>query len=347
MRYRILGRTGLRVSQLALGTGNFGTGWGHGADEATSAAIYRAYREAGGNLVDTANSYQGGQSEQIVGRLIREDRDDVVLATKFSLPHSRTAGLQDSGNSRRALFQSVERSLRALATDRLDILWVHYPDGVTPIEELVRGLDDLVRSGKVLYVGFSNFPAWRVSAAAMLAELRGWAPVAAVQFEYSLVERTSERELLPAARAFGWGAFGWSPLGGGLLTGKYRAGEEGRLQKLGAVIQREDDARKTAILDSLLDMARDLSAPAAQVALSWVLGRDPLIPIIGPRTSQQLADHLGALDVSLSHEQRARLDEASAIPLGFPHDMNAGEGVRGSLTSGRLASIDFPAGAVR
>jgi aryl-alcohol dehydrogenase-like predicted oxidoreductase len=346
MRYKILGKTGLRVSQVALGTGNFGTAWGYGSDEATVDAIYRHYREAGGNFIDTASSYQFGQAEELVGKLAREDRDDIVLATKFSMSSTKTGGLQHTGNSRRAMLQTVETSLRRLATDRIDLLWVHFPDHTTPIEELARSLDDLVRSGKVIYVGLSNFPGWRTSAAAILAEVRGWSPIAAVQFEYSLVERTAEREIIPMARAFGLGALGWSPLGGGLLTGKYRNGQTGRLQGLGAVIQREDDARKTAVLDTVLAVARETGASPGQVAIAWALGRE-ILPIVGPRTSQQLEDNLAAIDLILGSEQRTRLDEASKIPLGFPHEMNAGERTRNMLTGGKLSLLDLPIGVVK
>jgi aryl-alcohol dehydrogenase-like predicted oxidoreductase len=344
MQYKFLGRTGLRVSELALGTANFGTRWGHGAEEPVAAEIYRRYRDAGGNVIDTASNYQAGESEEVVGRLIRSDRSDVVLATKFSL--SPQHGLIGGGNSRRAMVQSVEESLGRLGTDRIDLLWVHYPDEATPIDELMRGLDDVVRSGKVLYVGLSNFPAWRVSAAAMLAEHRGWVSVAAVQLEYSLVERTSERDLLPMAHAFGMGVFGWSPLGGGLLTGKYRRGETGRLQALGVVIHEEDDARKKATVDTVLEVANQAGATPGQVAIAWARGRG-VLPILGPRKPEHLDDALQACDVTLSAEQLGRLDAASAIPLGFPHDMNAGDRTRDMLTGGNGARIDWSAGAGR
>src|SRR5262245_24556811 len=197
---------------------------------------YGSDREADGYFVDTADQYQFGQAEEMVGEFIAHERDDIVLATKFSLGDSPESGLQRTGNSRKAMIQSVEASLRRLKTDRIDLLWVHMPDAVTPIDEIVRGLDSLVRAGKILYSGLSDFPAWRVATAAMLAEARGWVPISAVQLEYSLVERTAERELLPMAAAFNLGTVVWSPLGGGLLTGKYRKGETGRAQGLGVVI---------------------------------------------------------------------------------------------------------------
>ncbi len=345
MRYRIFGRTGLRVSQLALGTGNFGTGWGYGADRETARAIYDGYRSAGGNFIDTADQYQFGQSETLTGEFVAADRDDIVLATKFSLGDSHGAGLQRTGNSRKAMVQSVEASLKRLNTDRIDLLWVHMPDDVTPIDEIVRGLDDLVRSGKILYSGFSDFPAWRVATAATLAELRGWAPVSALQVEYSLVERSVERELLPMAAAFGLGTVSWSPLGGGLLTGKYRKGEQGRAQGLGVVIHAESDARKTATVDAVLAIAAETGLPAGQVAIAWVLAKGATLPIIGPRTPEQLADNLAALDVRLTEEQIGRLDAASEIVLGFPFDVVSKS--RGVLAGSRPDLIDWPATPVR
>jgi aryl-alcohol dehydrogenase-like predicted oxidoreductase len=331
MRYRIFGRTGLRVSSFALGTGNFGKGWGYGSDREEAQQIYTAYREAGGNFIDTADQYQFGQSEAMLGDFIAGERDDVVLATKFSLGDRPDSGLQRTGNSRKAMIQSVEASLGRLKTDRIDLLWVHMPDGVTPVDEIVRGLDDLVRSGKILYAGLSDFPAWRVATAATLAELRGWAPIAAVQLEYSLVERTAERELLPMAAAFDLGTVGWSPLGGGLLTGKYRAGTtEGRLSGLGTLVRTENSPRETAILDALQAVATELEASPTQVAIAWLRERaarssTSLIPILGPRTREQLDATLGALQLAPSAEQLARLEAASTVAPGTPHEQIAGQ----------------------
>lgn len=341
MHYRLLGHTGLRISRVALGTANFGSRWGYGAAEDDASLIYRSYREAGGNLIDTANNYQLGQSEEIVGRLIATDRDEVVLSTKFTLGSHQSAGLQSTGNSRRSLVQSVDASLKRLATDRIDVLWVHYPDEATPIGEIMRGLEDIVRSGKVLYTGFSNFPAWRVAGAATLAEERGWVAPAAIQFEYSLVERTAEREIIPMAQAFGFTPFAWSPLGGGLLTGKYRRGEEGRLQGLGMVIRQEDDQRATATMDAVIEIAASLGKTPGQIALAWSLHRG-VLPLLGPRTPAQLADNLGALDIVLDAEQMNRLDSVSAIPLGFPHEMNATQSTRDNVSGGHSTLI-YPA----
>lgn len=344
MRYRIFGNTGLRVSTLALGAGNFGKGWGYGAEQDEAQRIYTTYREAGGNFIDTADQYQFGQSETMLGQFMAGHRDEIVLASKFSLGDAPDAGLQRSGNSRKAMRTSVEASLKRLKTDYLDLLWVHMPDGITPIDELARSLDDLVRSGKILHAGLSDFPAWRIATAATLADAKGWAPVSAVQLEYSLVERSAERELLPMAKGFNLGTVAWSPLGGGLLTGKYRRGETGRAQGLGVVIHGEDDARKTAVVDEVLAIAEEAGVAPSHVAIAWVLAKG-VLPIIGPRTHDQLTDNLKALDFSLSTEQLQRLDQASAFKLGFPHDVVAETAP--ALSGGKLELIDFPHYSIR
>jgi aryl-alcohol dehydrogenase-like predicted oxidoreductase len=249
MRYKLFGRhTGLRVSELVLGTGNFGTRWGHGTEPEEARRIFDAYAQAGGNFIDTADSYQFGQSEEILSDLLQGRREDFVVATKFTQRANPRDGILVTGNSRKAMVSSVEASLKRLKTDRIDLYWVHYSDGVTPIEEIVRGFDDLVRAGKVLYAGLSDFPAWRVARAATIAELRGTVPIAGLQVEHSLVERTTEQELIPAGQALGLGIVAWSPLGGGMLTGKYRQGEAGRAQGLGGkVFQAENSAQRSAV----------------------------------------------------------------------------------------------------
>ncbi|GGY60227.1 aldo/keto reductase [Pseudoduganella albidiflava] len=325
MHYKSFGRrSGLRVSALALGTGNFGTGWGYGSEREEARAVFDRYVEAGGNFIDTADGYQGGQSEVLTGDFIAADRDHFVLATKFTL--SGPGGISGTGNSRKAMVQSVEASLKRLKTDRIDLYWAHFADDHTPMDELLRAFDDLVRSGKILYAGLSNFPAWRIARADAIAELRGWAPLVGVQMEYSLAERGADRELLPMIEGLGLGGALWSPLGGGLLTGKYRNNEEGRLQGFGGrLVHREDSERATATLDAVLAVAAEVDAPPAQVAIAWLLHRDAasstaLVPILGPRTPAQLDGTLGALDVTLSPDQLARLDAASAIQLGAPYD---------------------------
>lgn len=340
MRYKLFGNhTGLRVSEFALGTGNFGTGWGYGSTPDIARPIFDAYAEAGGNFIDTADSYQFGQSETIVGEFIAPERDNFVLATKYSHGASANSGPLVVGNSRKSMIQAVEASLKRLKTDRIDLLWVHMSDEMTPIEEIVRGLDDLVRSGKVIYSGFSNFPAWRIASGATIASLRGWTPIAGLQTEYSLVERSAERDLLPMARGFGLGVVGWSPLGGGLLTGKYRRGEVGRATGLGAVIQHEDSEQRTAIIDEVLAIAAETGASPSQVGIAWVAARG-VMPIIGPKTLEQLRDNMGAIALSLGDEHVERLNRVSAISLGAPHELLADVRTRQRLAGGKLELLD-------
>jgi aryl-alcohol dehydrogenase-like predicted oxidoreductase len=347
MRYKIFGRrTGLRVSELALGAGNFGTRWGHGAERAEAKKVFDAYVEAGGNFIDTADGYQFGESEELVGEFIASDRDYFVLATKYTLGTTATDGISRTGNSRKNMVRSVEGSLRRLKTDRIDLYWAHFADGVTPMEEILRAFDDLVRSGKILYAGLSNFPAWRVSRADLLAEVRGWAPLAGIQIEYSLAQRTADRELLPMAEALGLGAALWSPLGGGFLTGKYRTSDEGRLNtRLGVLVHTEKTARETAILDSVLAVAKEAGASPTEVAIAWLLHKaaastTSLIPILGSRTREQLDATFGALDVKLSSDQVGRLDTASAIPLGTPHDQINGSAA--AIAGGKPELLEVP-----
>lgn len=324
MRYRGFGRrTGLRVSELSLGTGNFGTGWGHGADREESKKIFDAYVAAGGNFIDTADGYQNGQSEEMVGEFIHSDRDYFVVATKYTLGFK--GGLSRTGNSRKNMVRSLEDSLKRLKTDYVDLYWLHFSDNLTPTEEILRAFDDLVRAGKILYGGLSNFPAWRVARADLLAEVHGWSPVAGIEIEYSLAERSADRDLLPMAEALGLGAALWSPLGGGLLTGKYRQGEQGRAQGLGVLVRSEKSARDTAIVDELLKSAEELGVTPTRLAIAWLLHQaaastTTLIPILGPRTLAQLEEPLKALELKLPAELAARLAEVSSPALGVPHE---------------------------
>jgi aryl-alcohol dehydrogenase-like predicted oxidoreductase len=313
MKYTAFGKTGLRVSQVALGTGNFGTGWGHGADPDVAEAVFNAYAEAGGNFIDTADIYQFGQAEELLGTLLKGRREDFVLATKFTNGAAPNANRLVTGNSRKALVASVEASLKRLKTDRIDIYWAHHPDGITPIEEIVRGFEDLAHAGKILYAGLSNFAAWRLARAVTLAELTHAVPIAAAQFEHSLVCREPEADLFPASLALGLGIVTWSPLGGGMLTGKYRQGEKGRAEGFGGrVFQPENSAQRTQILDSVLAIAGELGVSASQVAIAWA-GTHRAVPIIGPRSQTQLSDNLDALTLSLSAEQINRLDTVSSL----------------------------------
>jgi aryl-alcohol dehydrogenase-like predicted oxidoreductase len=348
MRYRIFGRhTGLRVSELALGTGNFGTAWGHGAERGEAKRIWDGFAEAGGNFIDTANGYQFGQSEEMVGEFIASDRDHFVLATKYTLGTTPEAGISQTGNARKNMASAVEASLKRLKTDRIDLYWAHMADGVTPMEEILRGFDDLARAGKILYAGLSNFPAWRIARAATMAELRGSLPVAGIQIEYSLVERTPDRELLPMAEALGLGAALWSPLGGGFLTGKYRGDPEAdnRLAKLGFLVHGEKSARETALLDAVLAVAKETGATPTHIAIAWLLHRaarssNGLIPILGSRTRAQLDGTLGAVDVKLTAEQVNRLEAVGAVPLGVPHEQLRQTAPR--LAGGKLELLDLP-----
>jgi aryl-alcohol dehydrogenase-like predicted oxidoreductase len=345
MRYVCFGRgTGLRVSEVALGGALFGTAWGYGSPPEEAARIIEAYLGAGGNFIDTADFYQAGQSETILGEVLGARREDVVLASKYTLG-AGSSGVATTGNSRKAMVQALEASLRRLKTDRLDLYWVHMADGQTATEEILRGFDDLTRAGKILYGGFSDFPAWRIAHGATLAQARGWSPIAGVQLEYSLAERSGDRELLPMARAFGMGITAWSPLAGGLLSGKYRRGQEGRATTFGAVVHREDDACKGAILNALLAVATETGASPDAVALAWLRARG-IIPIIGPRTVEQLQANLACITTSLSPDQIARLDTASAISLGFPHDFLAEDMQRMGMTAGLADRIDAPLYAV-
>ncbi|CAH1654868.1 aldo/keto reductase [Chelatococcus asaccharovorans] len=315
MEYKLFGRSGLRVSQIALGTANFGTAWGHGASAETSRAILDAFAEGGGNFIDTADIYQFGQSEMILGELLQGRREEFVLATKFTNGAAPDASLLVTGNSRKAMVASLEASLKRLKTDRIDLYWVHHPDGLTPAEEIVRGLDDLARAGKILYAGLSNFPAWRLARAVTLAEVTRAVPIAAAQFEHSLVHREPEADLFPACEALGLGVLTWSPLGGGVLTGKYRRGETGRAEALGGkVFQAEDSAQRTAILDTVLAIAGERAVGPDQVAIAWAGARNA-VPLIGPRSLEQLMSNLGAAALLLSAEEIARLDVVS-MPAG-------------------------------
>ncbi len=342
MRYKLFGKhTGLRVSELVLGTGVFGTRWGYGAEPGEARRIFDAYADAGGNFIDTADGYQFGQSEEIVGDLLAGRRDDFILATKFTMGKDPKAGILVTGNSRRAMVSSVEASLTRLKTDRIDLYWVHIPDAVTPMEEIVRGFDELARAGKILYAGLSDFPAWRVARAVTIAELRGTVPIAGLQVEYSLVERTTEQELIPAGQALGLGIVAWSPLGGGMLTGKYRQGEKGRAEGLGRVFQPENSKQRSAILDKLIGVAKDLGVTPGEAAVAWVAAKGTL-PIIGPRTLAQLEENLASINVRLSPEQLAGLDEVSAIPSVFPYSVVNEQGTRQRFTGGKLEQFDAP-----
>jgi aryl-alcohol dehydrogenase-like predicted oxidoreductase len=283
--------------------------------------MYDTYREAGGNFIDTASNYQAGEAEEYLADIISADREDIVLATKYTMGSSASSSLHVTGNSRKAMVQSLEQSLRRLGTDRVDVLWAHVADASTPIEEILRAFDDLTRAGKILYAGLSSFPAWRVATGVTLARQQGWAPLVAIQVEYSLVERSADRELVPMAEAFGLGVLGFSPLGGGLLTGKYRRGATGRAQSsISQFLHKEDGPAKTNVLDAVESVARDLDTTPERVAVKWSMSKG-VVPIIGPRSVDQLTSNLAAADLDIPKRQLDWLEEVSALPLGYPHGM--------------------------
>jgi aryl-alcohol dehydrogenase-like predicted oxidoreductase len=327
--YRLLGRSGLRVSPLALGAMTFGADWGWGADENEARRIFDVYLERGGNFIDTANQYTNGTSEQLVGKFAADKRERLVIATKYTLL-TRPGDPNSGGNHRKSMVQSVETSLKRLQSDYIDLLYLHAWDARTPVEEILRAMDDLVRAGKVLYLGISDTPAWQISRMQAMADLRGWSPLIALQIEYSLVQRTVERDLIPMAREMGLGVIPWSPLGSGVLAGKYSradldptggsANPEGSRKNV-AVANGSLTERGLAIADVVKGVAKEMGKTPSQVALAWtLLNPGVTAPLIGARTLRQLEDNLGALDVRLSEEHRARLERASAIELGFPHD---------------------------
>jgi aryl-alcohol dehydrogenase-like predicted oxidoreductase len=348
MRYKLLGKSGLRVSELCLGTMTFGEEWGWGASQDVARKIFESYVAAGGNFIDTANGYTNGTSEKMVGDFIKADREKFVVATKYSFnlkPGDPNAG----GNHRKNLVQSLEASLKRLKLDYVDVFWVHAYDGLTPIKETMRALDDVVRAGKVLYAGVSDMPAWVIAEGNTIAEYEGWTPFTALQVEYSLVERTPERDLLPMAHQFEMAITPWSPLGGGVLTGKYgKTSESGKNGKrLEQAFSHKVSERNLKIAEVVGEVALELECSAAQVALAWLRAqKGAIIPILGARTFEQWTDNLKCLDISLSEKDLNKLNEVSEIDLGFPHDFL--QLVNDRLHGGTFDKIDQDyAGVVR
>ena len=335
--YRLLGSSGLRVSPMCLGTMTFGTQWGWGASYDDCQAMVATYLERGGNFIDTANKYTEGESERIVGKLIEGRRERIVLSTKYSLstsPGNPNAG----GNQRRNMVYAIEASLQRLKTDRIDLYWMHAWDALTPIQEVMRGLDDLVRAGKIVHVGISDTPAWKIAQGNTLADLRGWSSFVALQCEYNLVERTPERELVPMARDLRIGVMPWSPLAGGLLTGKHAKGGSDE-SKRAALVQDRITPRVEHILSALREVADECGCSMARAALAWVSTQPGVASVLlGARTGAQLADNLASLEVELSSAQRDRLDRASAIELGFPHEFLASDAVKDIVFGGTNVS---------
>jgi aryl-alcohol dehydrogenase-like predicted oxidoreductase len=330
MKYTTFGRSGLRVSEIALGTMTFGTEWGYGADYNESKKIFETYAHAGGNFIDTANRYTEGTSEKFIGDFISSDRDHFVVATKYSL-QDRMNDPNFSGNHRKNMMRSLNESLKRLKTDFVDLLWLHAWDNLTPHEEILRGLNDLISSGKVHYIAISDTPAWQVAKLNTLAELRGWNAFAGLQVEYSLLQRTPERDLIPMAKEFGLTVTPWAPMAGGALSGKYLKGELGRVKENSA--RRSDFANRIA--EKVVEAANKMGVSPSQVAIRWAMQKEfSSIPIVGSRKHEQISESLHAAEIIIPEELMTELNEVSKIDLGFPHDFLASDGVKQVLFGG-------------
>jgi aryl-alcohol dehydrogenase-like predicted oxidoreductase len=312
----------------------FGEDWGWGASKEESRKIFDAFANAGGNFVDTACNYTNGTSEKFVGEFIASDRDHFIVATKYTLTERKTDP-NFGGNHRKNLMRSIDSSLKRLNTDFIDVLYLHMWDGMTPIDEVMRALDDLVRAGKVLYVGISDTPAWVLSQANTLAEWRGWSRFVALQVPYSLADRAVERDLLPMARAHEMAILTWGILEGGELTGKYNTPSSDPKRSSDT-----SDEIKT-LATTVMQLAKEIGRTPAQVAINWVRQQPGnIIPIIGARSERQFSDNLGCLDFRLTAEQLTRVSEASPISLGFPHSFLSSSHVRGLIFGDTFALID-------
>ena len=340
MRYKLLGKSGLRVSEICLGTMTFGEDWGWGAPKEESEKILRAFSDSGGNFIDTSINYTDGTSEKFLGEFLEGDRDRFVVATKYTLS-TRKSDPNAGGNHRKNMLRSLETSLKRLKTDYVDLYWLHMWDYTTPIEEVMRALDDVVRSGKVHYVGVSDTPAWVASRANTMAEANGWTPFVGLQVPYSLTRRDAERELLPMARSLDLAFCAWGPLAAGLLTGKYtgmsKEKPEGRLSRPDWGVS-ERGKKIAAEVDRV---ASEAGCSSAQVALNWVRQqRGVVIPIVGATKPSQMKDNLGCLEFQLNQDQMKRLDEATKIDLGFPHEFLKDDEVRELIFGGTFPLID-------
>lgn len=344
MRYKMLGSSGVRVSEICLGTMSFGQDWPFGADEETSRQVLDVYAEAGGNFLDTANKYHNGQTEEYLGRWMtdKHNRNRMVVATKYSLAMDHSDP-NAAGNHRKNMHQAIESSLRRLRTDYVDLLWVHAYDEDTPYEETMRGLDDLVRAGKVLYIGISDTPAWVISAAHVLAELRGWSPVVAMQAEYNLLARTAERDLLPMEQHYGMAVAAWAPLGGGVLTGKYtRGGGNDSLRKVGNNQRGRTTEKNLRIASTVDGIADEQGVTSSQIAVAWILSRGyRYFPIVGARKPEQIREIIGAASIQLPADKLSLLDQATAVELGFPHDFLSSDHMKDMGKGEIRTKIDF------
>ncbi|MFN4299371.1 MAG: aldo/keto reductase [Thermaurantimonas sp.] len=349
MKYVTLGRSGLKVSEVCFGAMGLGQDWNWGADRQTSFELLETFANAGGNFIDTANLYTDGTSEKIIGEFIQADRDSFVIATKYTLADTRPGikavldgqkgNLNGTGNNRKNLLRSLTESLKRLKTDYIDILYLHIWDHLTPIDEVMRAFDDVVSRGLVHYIAISDTPAWVVSRAQTIAELRGWAQFVALQVEYSLLQRTPERELIPMAQELGLTVTPWAPLAGGALTGKYLRGEKGRLPENSKRLS----AQAEAITREVVSIANRYKVPPGAVALRWIM-QQPFksIPIVGATKVSQLNENLMVVDFTLEPEDVQHLNAISAIDLGFPGGFYREEGVRQSVYGGYFEKIEHP-----
>jgi aryl-alcohol dehydrogenase-like predicted oxidoreductase len=312
MKYRIFGRnSGLRVSEVALGAANFGILDGVGLSPEQAKLIFEKYLSLGGNFVDTSETYKAGQSEEIIGDLIKADRNRLVISSKYTRGVTTKEGISAVGNSRKSMVRAIEGTLRRLKTDHVDIYWVHAEDRLTPMEEILRAFDDLSRDGKILYAGISNFPAWKTSRGVTIAEFRNSAPIVGVQLEYNLTERSADRELLPMAEGLGLGVMIYSPLA------------HGKLSKIVKSDRKAASDQTARIRDEVLLISEELGCSPSQVAVAWSYAKartstTALIPVLGASRPEQLEDNVKALEISLSAEQLAKLESVSQIDLGNP-----------------------------
>ena len=340
MRYKLFGKSGLRVSELCLGSMTFGEGadWLSGREE--SLRILEAFAEADGNYIDTANIYAGGQSEQIVGEFIKSERERFVVATKYTNAFAGTVPVNGAGNHRKSMRQALDSSLKRLSTDYIDIYWLHMWDFLTPVDEVMRAMDDAVTAGKILYVGFSDTPAWIVVMANMVAERYGWSPVTGLQLEYSLLQRSIERELIPMAAEFDISINAWSPLASGLLSGKYTRGVPSGNQRESAGFDNHRlSERNLQIAKAVDEIADEISVSSSSVSLNWLRAKN-VIPIMGARTLEQAIDNLATLDWTMSVDQVRKLDEVSAIDPGHPYDILSNKLAREIAYGGFADRID-------
>jgi aryl-alcohol dehydrogenase-like predicted oxidoreductase len=316
MKYKLFGRSGLRVSELCLGTMTFGTEWNWGSDYENSKKVFDAFVDNGGNFFDTANRYTEGTSEKWLGEFIHQERDRMVLATKFTL-FDRKDDPNFMGNHRKNMMRSVNESLKRLNTDYIDLFWVHAWDFTVRPDELMRSLDDLVSSGKVLHIGISDTPAWIISQCNTISEMRGWNSFVGLQIEYSLLQRTVERDLLPMAKSFDLAVTPWGAIGGGALTGKYLKGESGRVPENS--LRRNERANNIANI--VAGISEEMQVPASALAVQWTRQKNQtIIPIVGTRKVEQLLETLECTKFEIPDEFLSRLNEATSIEMGFPHD---------------------------